>query len=67
MISQVTAVKLSCEAPRCDQALYERDVHAVTELAQISGWRAAGWVAETPGQEIPKHHLCHLHKDMVDT
>jgi hypothetical protein len=65
MISQVTAVKLSCEAPGCDEALYERDANAVHELARINGWRSFGWVAEVPGRETPKHTLCPVHKDMA--
>lgn len=66
MIEQVQAVKLSCEEPGCDEALYDRDAPAVGELARINGWRCYGWVAEVEGQPLPKMALCPVHKEMAD-
>lgn len=51
MIYLVTAVKLSCEAPGCDAAVYERDADA----------------AQEPGQGPPLMTLCPKLKDMATT
>lgn len=66
VISQVSAVKLSCEEPGCDAALYERDAQAVSQLAQANGWRSVGWVAQVEGQPLPKMTLCPVHKEIAD-
>lgn len=67
MISQVTAVKLSCEAPGCDEAVYERDAPAAHKRALKDGWYSFAWVAGVPDRKAPKMALCPMHKDMATT